>query len=66
MPFINIKLAAPAPNKELQDTIAKEITDIMVKHLKKAPQRTVICFEEVGAEDFYFGGESVAEIKKRG
>ncbi|CZE45989.1 tautomerase family protein [Campylobacter geochelonis] len=66
MPFINIKLTSPMPDTKLQDKIAKEITDIMVKNLGKVPQRTVVCFEEVPAEGFYFGGESVAEIRKKG
>lgn len=65
MPFINIKLTTPMPDKQAQDKIAQEITQVMVKNLGKNPSRTIVVFEEVDAQNFYFGGESVADIRKK-
>lgn len=66
MPFINVKLTTPAPEKEVQDKIAKEITEIFVKNLNKVPERTIVVFEEIPAKDFYFGGQSIEDIRKKG
>ncbi|PSM52202.1 4-oxalocrotonate tautomerase family enzyme [Campylobacter blaseri] len=64
MPFINVKLTTPAPSKEIQNKIAKEITDVIVNNLKKLPERTVICFEEIEPSHFYFGGKSIEELRR--
>lgn len=64
MPLINIKLAAPAPSKEIQDEIARDITEIFVKKLGKKSDRIVINFENFPDTDIYFGGKSVCDIKK--
>jgi len=64
MPFINVKSTAPLPEKELQDKIAREITEVFVRNLNKAQERVVIVFEEIPNGDFYFGGKSVEDIKK--
>ncbi|MSN95682.1 4-oxalocrotonate tautomerase family protein [Campylobacter sp. FMV-PI01] len=64
MPFINVKLTNPLPDKETQDKIASEITEIFIQNLGKVPERTVVVFEGVNASDFYFGGKSVEDIKK--
>lgn len=64
MPYVSVKFSSPMPTKEEQDKVAKEITEVLVRNLGKNPQRTVITFEEIKAESFYFGGESVAS--KRG
>ncbi len=64
MPLINIKLASPAPSKELQNEIAKDITEIFVKKMGKNRDRIVISFQNISDEDIYFGGKSVFDIKK--
>ena len=65
MPIINIHLTKPAPSKELQDKIAADITKTMVDNLGKVPSRGVVKFEYDEAENFYFGGESVADMRKK-
>ncbi|NLY03644.1 MAG: 4-oxalocrotonate tautomerase family protein [Campylobacter sp.] len=65
MPLINVKLTSPMPSKEDQDKVAKEITEIFVRNLGKTKQRTIITFEEVGASDFYFGGQSVESMRSK-
>lgn len=65
MPIVSVKFSSPMPSKEEQDKVAKEFTDILVKNLGKNPQRTIVIFEEVKDESFYFGGESTADTRKR-
>lgn len=65
MPIINIHLTKPEPSKKMQDKIAKEITEIFVENLGKNPQRVVVKFEYDEAENFYFGGDSVADLRKK-
>ncbi len=64
MPIINIKLTAPLPPRDKLDAIAQKITNIMVEDLGKAPERTVINFDEIKNEATYFGGVSVQAIKE--
>lgn len=64
MPFINVKTTAPLPDKDLQDKIANEITEVFVRNLNKAKERVVVVFEEIPSSNFYFGGKSVEDIKK--
>lgn len=65
MPIINIHLTKPEPSKKMQDKIAQEITEIFVENLGKNPQRVVVQFQYDEAEKFYFGGESVADMRKK-
>lgn len=65
MPYVSIKFSSPMPTKDEQDQVAKEITEILVKNLGKNPDRTVITFEEIKAESFYFAGESVANKRSK-
>lgn len=65
MPYVSVKFSSPMPSKEEQDKVAKEITEVLIRNLGKNPDRTVITFEEVKAENFYFGGESTADMRKK-
>lgn len=64
MPIVNVKFSSPMPTKDEQDKIAKEFTKILVKNLGKNPDRTLVVFEEIPAESFYFAGLSTADYRK--
>ena len=65
MPFINIKMTPGATAAQKADLIAS-ITRLMAEKLGKNPQTTHVVIEEVAAEDWGIGGETVAARRKRG
>ena len=65
MPYINIKLTSPMPSQKKLDLVAQQITQIMVNELGKTAQRVIINYEAADPDAFYFGGESVTQIKAK-
>ena len=55
MPYINVKLAGKLDKNQEQE-IAKEITDVMQRVANKPASYTYIVFEEVESEDWAIGG----------
>ena len=55
MPLVRIRMAKPKPTKEVQDKIAAEIAEVLVRNLGKNPARIVINFEYDEVENFYVG-----------
>ena len=64
MPLVRIRMAKPKPTKEIQDKIAAEIAEVLVRNLGKNPARIVINFEYDEVENFYVGMEEA--LKKKG
>lgn len=62
MPVINIKLAAPMPNKEKCEEIIKDLTEYFETKLGKKRERIVIMLEEIPQSHIGFGGRSVENI----
>lgn len=65
MPFINIKMT-PGATPEKKAELIKRVTQLMVDLLGKNPATTHVVIEEVAAEDWGIGGETVAARRKRG
>ena len=63
MPLIKVRLAKPAPSKEVQDKVAAEIAEVFVQNLGKNPARIVINFEYDEKENFYIGDAIKKEDK---
>lgn len=62
MPVINIKLAAPMPNKEKCEEIISDLTEYFETKLGKKRERIVIMLEEIPQSHIGFGGRSVESI----
>lgn len=62
MPVINIKLAAPMPNKEKCEEIISDLTEYFETKLGKKRERIVIMLEEIPQSYIGFGGRSVESI----
>jgi len=65
MPFVNIKIAGDSPTKEQKERVIKGVTDVLVKELGKNPATTFVVIEEVPADNWGIGGESVTERRKK-
>lgn len=65
MPYINIKLTSPMPSQKKLDLVAQQITQIMVNELGKTAQRVIINYEAANPDTFYFGAQSVTQIKAK-
>ncbi len=65
MPFINIKMT-PGATPEQKAELISRVTRLMVDLLGKNPQTTHVVIEEVAAENWGVGGETVAARRKRG
>lgn len=61
MPTIRIELWA-GKSKELKDALAKDITDVVVKHIGCPPEGVTIVFDERPKGDWYTAGRSHAEL----
>ena len=61
MPYINVKLAGKL-DKNQQQEIAKEITDVMQRVANKPASYTYIVFEEVESEDWAIGGNLLGQF----
>lgn len=55
MPFLNLKLNAPAP-KEVADKIAARLTELTAEHLKKQHDLTVVVLDEAQPGHWYLAG----------
>jgi 4-oxalocrotonate tautomerase len=65
MPLINVKLT-PGATPEQKATIVQEMTEVLVRVLGKNPASTHVIIEEVAAENWGVGGETVASLRVRG
>jgi 4-oxalocrotonate tautomerase len=65
MPFVTIRILAGHPQQR-KDEISRRVTDAIseVAGLKK--EAVWVVFEDVTAEDWYVGGETVDSLKKAG
>jgi len=65
MPFINIKMT-PGASPEKKAELIEAVTKLMVDLLGKNRATTQVVIEEVPAENWGVGGETVAARRKRG
>lgn len=55
MPYVNVQITKGA-TKEQKSEIIKDITDSLVRVLKKKPEHTHIVIQEIADEDWGFDG----------
>ena len=55
MPYVNVQILKGA-TKEQKSEIIKDITDSLVRVLKKKPEHTHIVIQEIEEENWGFGG----------
>ena len=64
MPFVNIRILK-GHSQQRKDEISKRVT-AAISEVTELPKDAIwVVFEDVTAEDWYVGGTTVAELKKR-
>ena len=64
MPFVNIRLVG-GRSQEKKDEISKRVTDAVSDVLELPKSDIWVVFEDVTAEEWYVGGTTVAELRKK-
>jgi 4-oxalocrotonate tautomerase len=64
MPYVNVQITKGA-TKEQKSEIIKDITDSLVRVLKKKPEHTHIVIQEIADEDWGFAGLRTDEWRKK-
>ncbi|AFI04548.1 2-hydroxymuconate tautomerase family protein [Helicobacter cetorum] len=67
MPFINIKLVPEdgQPTTEQKKQLIEGATDLMVKVLNKNRASIVVLIDEVDANNYGLGGESIHNLRQK-
>ena len=65
MPFVNIKITKEGATQEKKAELIRGVTDLLVKVLDKNPATTVVVIDEVDADNWGIGGESVTARRER-
>ena len=65
MPFVNIKITREGATKEQKEKLIRGATQLLVDVLGKNPATTVVVIEEVDADNWGVGGESVTTRRNR-
>ena len=60
MPFVNIKITRDGATNEQKAELIKRTTQMLVDVLGKNPATTVVVIEEVDADNWGIGGETVS------
>jgi len=64
MPFVNIRILK-GHSKQRKDEISRRVTDA-ISEVAQLPREAIwVVFEDVETEDWYVGGDSVADIRTR-
>jgi 4-oxalocrotonate tautomerase len=66
MPFVNIKITKDGATPAQKAELIKGVTDLLVKVLHKNPATTVVVIEEVDADNWGIGGETVTARRGQG
>ena len=66
MPYVNIRVTKTGVTASQKAEIIKGVTDVLVKTLGKAPERTFVVIDEVELENWGIGGESIAARRVKG
>ncbi|MCB1120190.1 MAG: 4-oxalocrotonate tautomerase family protein [Verrucomicrobiae bacterium] len=65
MPFVNIKITKDGVTPEKKQQLIAGATQLLVDVLDKNPATTVVIIDEVDADNWGIGGESVTERRKK-
>lgn len=66
MPYVNIKITREGATTEQKAALIEGVTRLLVDVLGKNPQTTVVVIDEVEADNWGIGGESVSARRRRG
>lgn len=66
MPYVNIKITREGATAEQKAALIEGATRLLVDVLGKNPQTTVVVIDEVEADNWGIGGESVSARRRRG
>lgn len=66
MPYVNIKITREGATPEQKAELIAGVTDLLRDVLGKNPQTTVVVIDEVDADNWGIGGESVTRRRLRG
>ncbi|WP_395020741.1 4-oxalocrotonate tautomerase family protein [Dongia sp.] len=64
MPFVNIRILK-GHSKQRKDEISRRVTETIAEVAQLPKEAVWVVFEDVEAEDWYVGGDSVADIKAK-
>jgi len=64
MPYVNIKITNEGASEEQKAALIEGVTDLLAKTLGKNPATTVVVIEEVPAENWGIGGQSVKFLRQ--
>ena len=65
MPYVNIRFVREKATKQQKAALIRGVTNLLHDVLKKNPATTVVVIDEVEAENWGLGGETVALRKQR-
>ena len=65
MPYVNIRFVREKATKQQKAALIRGVTNLLHDILKKNPATTVVVIDEIAADNWGLGGESVALRKKR-
>jgi len=66
LPFVNIKIIPDGVTPEKKQELIAGVTKLLADVLGKNPATTVVIIDEVQADNWGVGGESVAERRRKG
>lgn len=66
MPYVNIKITREGVTADQKARLIQGATQLLVDVLGKNPQTTVVVIDEVDADNWGIGGESVTLRRARG
>lgn len=61
VPYINIKLVDDQLSAEKKAEVISEVTNVMVRVLKKDPATTWVIIDEISTDNFGIAGQSVSK-----
>jgi 4-oxalocrotonate tautomerase len=64
MPFVNIRILK-GHSQQRKDEISRRVTDAITEVAQLPKEAVWVVFEDVTAEDWYVGGTTVAELRKK-
>jgi 4-oxalocrotonate tautomerase len=62
MPFVNIRILK-GHTKQRKDEMSRRVTETIAEVAKLPKEAIWVVFEDVEAEDWYVGGDSVSDIR---
>ena len=65
MPFVTIRILEGHPQQR-KDEISRRVTDAISEVASLSKDAIWVVFEDVSAEDWYVGGQTVGALKKAG